>query len=58
MSLVRAKDTKPELTVGRLVYSLGYRYRLHDRSLPGHSEGVHETTEADIRSWVLLAQTR
>ena len=35
MSLVRAKDTKPELTVRRLVHSLGYRYRLHDRSLPG-----------------------
>jgi DNA mismatch endonuclease, patch repair protein len=40
MSLVRAKDTKPELTVRRLVHSLGYRYRLHDRSLPGHPDMV------------------
>lgn len=35
MSLVRAKDTKPELRVRRLVHSLGYRYRLHARDLPG-----------------------
>ncbi|HVX10202.1 MAG TPA: very short patch repair endonuclease [Pirellulales bacterium] len=35
MSLVRAKDTKPELVVRRLVHSLGYRYRLHISSLPG-----------------------
>jgi DNA mismatch endonuclease (patch repair protein) len=40
MSLVRAKDTKPELTVSRLVHSLRYRYRLHDRSLPGHPDLV------------------
>src|SRR5687768_14302240 len=35
MSLVRSKDTQPEMIVRRLVHSLGYRYRLHDRSLPG-----------------------
>lgn len=35
MSLVRAKDTKPELRVRSLVHSLGYRYRLHARDLPG-----------------------
>lgn len=35
MSLIRSKDTKPELLVRRLVYSLGYRYRLHRRDLPG-----------------------
>ncbi len=35
MSRVRAKDTAPEMLVRRLVYSMGYRYRLHDRSLPG-----------------------
>ena len=35
MSLVRAKDTKPELLVRRLVYSMGYKYRLHVRDLPG-----------------------
>lgn len=35
MSLVRAKDTKPEVRVRGLVHSLGYRYRLHVRKLPG-----------------------
>ncbi len=35
MSLIRAKDTKPEMRLRRLVHSLGYRYRLHRRDLPG-----------------------
>ncbi|AXW10000.1 very short patch repair endonuclease [Ralstonia solanacearum] len=35
MALVRAKDTKPELLVRRLVLGMGYRYRLHRRDLPG-----------------------
>jgi DNA mismatch endonuclease (patch repair protein) len=35
MALVRPKDTKPELTVRRLVHGMGYRYRLHRRDLPG-----------------------
>jgi DNA mismatch endonuclease (patch repair protein) len=35
MSLVRSKDTKPELVVRRLAHSLGFRYRLHRTNLPG-----------------------
>lgn len=35
MSRVRGKDTKPEMIVRRLVHSMGYRYRLHRRDLPG-----------------------
>lgn len=35
MAAVRSKDTTPELLVRKLVHSLGYRYRLHVRSLPG-----------------------
>lgn len=35
MAAVKSKDTGPELLVRRLVHSMGYRYRLHDRSLPG-----------------------
>jgi DNA mismatch endonuclease, patch repair protein len=35
MQAVKSKDTKPELTVRRLVHSAGYRYRLHRRDLPG-----------------------
>lgn len=35
MSAIRNKNTKPEMMVRRLVHSLGYRYRLHGRGLPG-----------------------
>jgi DNA mismatch endonuclease, patch repair protein len=40
MSRVRGKDTKPEMLVRRLVHSLGYRYRLHSRKLPGQPDLV------------------
>jgi DNA mismatch endonuclease (patch repair protein) len=40
MGLVRSKDTKPEIAVRRLVHSLGYRYRLHVRKLPGSPDLV------------------
>ena len=40
MSLVRGKDTKPEMLVRVLVHRMGFRYRLHDRSLPGNPETV------------------
>jgi DNA mismatch endonuclease, patch repair protein len=35
MAAVKSKDTGPELAVRRLVHSMGYRYRLHVRSLSG-----------------------
>jgi DNA mismatch endonuclease (patch repair protein) len=35
MRRIRKTDTKPELVVRRLVHSLGFRYRLHRRDLPG-----------------------
>jgi DNA mismatch endonuclease (patch repair protein) len=35
MSRVRARDSKPEMLVRRLVHAMGFRYRLHDRRLPG-----------------------
>ena len=40
MGRVRSKDTKSELAVRRLVHSLGYRYRLHGRNLPGRPDLV------------------
>lgn len=40
MSRVRAKDTKPEMVVRRIVHGLGYRYRLHRRDLPGRPDLV------------------
>ncbi|WP_167089332.1 very short patch repair endonuclease [Parvibaculum indicum] len=35
MARVRSKNTKPELVVRKLAHSLGYRYRLNRRDLPG-----------------------
>ncbi|HUI84349.1 MAG TPA: DNA mismatch endonuclease Vsr [Candidatus Binatia bacterium] len=35
MSGIRAVNTKPELRIRRLLHARGFRYRLHDRSLPG-----------------------
>jgi DNA mismatch endonuclease (patch repair protein) len=40
MGRVRAKDTKPEMFVRRLIHGLGYRYRLHSAKLPGHPDLV------------------
>ena len=31
MSLVRSKDTKPELLVRRVIHRMGYRFRLHGK---------------------------
>jgi DNA mismatch endonuclease, patch repair protein len=35
MSHIRSKDTKPELAVRSLVHRMGYRFRLHSKTLPG-----------------------
>lgn len=38
MRRIRSTDTKPELVVRRLTHSLGYRYRLHKKGLPGQPD--------------------
>ncbi len=40
MSRIRAKNTRPEMLVRRLVHAMGYRYRLHDRRLQGSPDLV------------------
>jgi DNA mismatch endonuclease (patch repair protein) len=40
MASISGKNTKPELIVRKLLYSLGYRYRLHYSSLPGKPDLV------------------
>jgi DNA mismatch endonuclease (patch repair protein) len=35
MAAVAGKNTGPELIVRKLLYGLGYRYRLHVKALPG-----------------------
>lgn len=40
MSKIRSKNTRPEILVRKLIYQMGYRYRLHVRSLPGSPDLV------------------
>ncbi len=40
MSRIRGRDTKPEMLVRSGLHSMGLRYRLHDRKLPGHPDLV------------------
>ena len=40
MRRIKAQDTKPEMMVRRLLHSLGYRYRLHAKELPGKPDIV------------------
>ena len=40
MGLIKNKNTAPELKIRKLVFGLGYRYRLHDRLLPGRPDLV------------------
>ena len=40
MARVRGKDTKPELLLRSLVHGMGYRYRLHQKGLPGKPDIV------------------
>ena len=40
MQAVKAQDTTPELVVRKLLFSLGYRYRLHKKDLPGKPDIV------------------
>lgn len=40
MALVCGKNTRPELVVRKLVFGMGYRYRLHARDLPGQPDLV------------------
>jgi DNA mismatch endonuclease (patch repair protein) len=40
MSRIRSGDTTPEIAVRSILHRLGYRFRLHDRSLPGRPDIV------------------
>jgi len=40
MSRIRSRDTRPELTMRRLLHARGLRYRKHERTLPGHPDLV------------------
>jgi DNA mismatch endonuclease (patch repair protein) len=38
MARVKGQDTKPEILVRAIVHSLGYRFRLYRRDLPGNPD--------------------
>lgn len=40
MSRIRGKDTKPEIIVRKFLFSKGFRFRLHDKKLPGKPDIV------------------
>lgn len=40
MSRISGGNTKPELVVRKLIYSMGFRYRLHVKDLPGKPDIV------------------
>lgn len=40
MAGIKGKNTKPELVVRKLVFGMGFRYRLHRKDLPGSPDLV------------------
>lgn len=49
MSGIRGKDTKPEPVIRQGLHALGFRYRLHDRNLPGRPDLVLPRRRAVIQ---------
>jgi DNA mismatch endonuclease (patch repair protein) len=40
MSRIKSKDTKPEMLVRKFLHANGFRFRLHDKKLPGKPDIV------------------
>ncbi len=48
MRSIRSQDTKPEMLVRRQIHSMGYRYRLHSKKLPGRPDLVFASRRSVI----------
>jgi DNA mismatch endonuclease, patch repair protein len=48
MAAIQSKDMKPEMVVRSMAYSLGYRFRLHRKDLPGTPDLVFPSRRAVI----------
>ncbi len=48
MRRIRARDTKPEMYIRRLIHRLGFRYRLHVKTLPGCPDLVFRRMSAVV----------
>ncbi len=40
MSMIKSKDTKPEILVRKALFKDGYRFRIHDKKMPGKPDIV------------------
>jgi len=40
MAAIKGGNTKPELLIRKLLFSIGFRYRLHEKNLPGKPDIV------------------
>ncbi len=48
MSGIKGYNTKPEMIIRKALHKLGYRYRLHDKRLPGKPDLVFSSRNAVI----------
>lgn len=48
MSRIRGKNTSPEMTVRKLLWGAGFRYRLHAKGLPGRPDIVFAKRRAAL----------
>lgn len=48
MSQIKAQNTKPELVVRKFLFANKYRFRLHDKTLPGNPDIVLKKLKAAI----------
>lgn len=48
MARIRAKNTKPEIQLRSALHSMGFRYRLHVRNMPGRPDLVMRRWNAAI----------
>ena len=48
MSRIKSKNTAPEETVRKILFSKGRRYRLHDNTLPGKPDIVFKSKKTAI----------
>ncbi|WP_428357287.1 hypothetical protein [Methyloprofundus sp.] len=55
MANIKGKNTRPEMTIRSLLHRQGFRFRLHDKSLPGKPDLVLRKYKAVI---LFIAVTR
>ena len=48
MTRIKARNTKPEVLLRKALFALGFRYRLHDRRLPGTPDLVFPKFRAAV----------